>query len=170
MIKYHLLSLVFFISILVYPSFTLKNKLVDDVCANTSDYSFCIKSLYSDPRTANANRVVLAYVAFGLAYLDAISTSEYIEKLISKTISRGDRVNLEDCAADYEKAESKLLIAHNDLDSETYYALGDYAGNASLAVEHCQGIIKETYPKLHSRNHDFKGLCEIFIVVSKLFI
>ncbi|XP_019425125.1 PREDICTED: cell wall / vacuolar inhibitor of fructosidase 2-like [Lupinus angustifolius] len=170
MIKYHLLSLMFFISILVYPSFTLNNKLVDDVCAKTSDYSFCIKSLYSDSRTATADRVVLAYVALDLAYLDATNTSEYIEKLIGQTTSPGDRANLEDCAADYEKAESKLAIAHNDLDSETYNALADYASNASLAVEHCQGIIKGTYPKLHSRNHDFKGLCEIFIVVSKLFI
>ncbi|KAK7246051.1 hypothetical protein RIF29_40909 [Crotalaria pallida] len=157
--------LLIFIIILVHPSCASKNKLVDEVCAKTSDYSFCIESLYSDSRTAKADHITLAYVSFDLAYHNATDTSNYIvENLIKKATSEDDRIRLTKCADDYEEAELELATAHNDLDSETYDALADYGGKASFAVERCQANTKgTTHSKLYSRNNDFKGLCEIFI-------
>ena len=178
MIKYHslcfLLCFVHFIFTLIHLSCASKNnvtQLVDEVCAKTSNYSFCVESLYSDPHTPQSDQYGLAYVAFRLAYLNATGTSDYIAKLVKKATSSHYHMLLQRCAHDYKEAVSAIETAYNDLNSETFFELADLAAVASDGAEDCQATFKGTthYSMLDFMNNALKGLCEICVVISKLF-
>ncbi|THG08654.1 hypothetical protein TEA_015524 [Camellia sinensis var. sinensis] len=66
------------------------SELVSSICKNTTNYRFCVESLYSDPRTPTADSYVLAYVSFDLAYLNASHTEDYIDMLFNNTTADRD--------------------------------------------------------------------------------
>ncbi|KAM6601823.1 hypothetical protein CsatA_021432 [Cannabis sativa] len=155
-------------------------ELVSGVCNQTSNYSFCVQSLYADPRTPRADSYGLAFVVFGMSYLNASSTQDLIVSL-SKNAQRGGGsgsghnqslllTRLQRCGRDYKKAVSALEMAYNDLNSETFFELADMARVAASSAEDCQsGFEKTRNSPLTARNRELKGLCEICVVVSKLF-
>ncbi|OMO72639.1 Pectinesterase inhibitor [Corchorus olitorius] len=147
-------------------------KLVNEICNQTSNYSFCVESLYSDPRTPDADAYELAYVSFGLAYLNATATQDSIAKLLKNTTaSAASLKRLKICKRDYHKAVSALEQAFNDLNSETYFQLAKLAGRAAAAADNCQSAFEGThnYSPLATMNACLKALSGICIVVSKLF-
>ncbi|KAI5330694.1 hypothetical protein L3X38_020820 [Prunus dulcis] len=109
------------------------------------------------------------------------STQDHIAKLLKHTEAKAKakakaKANtgptqqvLRRCYHDYNKAVSALSSAYNDLNSETFSDLVDWAGAASLAADDCQVVVKTTYPPLSTMNLDLKRLCEICVAVSKLF-
>ncbi|KAI4345770.1 hypothetical protein L6164_012866 [Bauhinia variegata] len=147
-------------------------KLVHKVCAKTSDYTFCVESLYADPHTAEADEYFLANIAFRLAYVNATSTQHHIDKLLKKLgTSRPSHYQrrLQRCRSDYKKGVSAIEMGLNDLNSESFDLLAGYAGVAAHAAGDCQSSFKGTHSPLTSMNNDLKGLCEICVVISKLF-
>ncbi|XP_050370765.1 cell wall / vacuolar inhibitor of fructosidase 2-like [Argentina anserina] len=145
------------------------SKLVDAVCRKTySSYSFCVESLYSDPRTPTADRYVLAYISFGLAYFNASTTQHHVAHLLNKTVG-AQQLQLRQCYHDYNGAVSALQLAYDDLNSETFLELANLAGVASLAADDCQAAFNTTSSPLTKMNRDLKGLCKICVVVSNLF-
>lgn len=169
------LSLLLAISIFIHPSNATTNStfqpsdLVKEVCNQTSNFTFCVDSLYSDPRTPHADRYVLAYVSFGSAYRNADATRHYIAMLLSNNVSEPQKRFLQKCSSDYTKAVSKLQEAFGDLDSETFYSLAKLAGIAASSANDCQAAFNGTTSPLTTMNKNLKGLCEICVVVSKLF-
>ncbi|KAF9676499.1 hypothetical protein SADUNF_Sadunf08G0008300 [Salix dunnii] len=145
-------------------------RLVDKVCNQTSNYTFCVETLYSDPRTPEADSYTLAFIAFGAAYTNANSTRDYIAELLKNNSSQDYHSRLGICSHDYLRAVSKLEEAYNDLNSETFFGLAKLAGVASKASDHCQNAFRGiSSPPLGSRNGDLKRLCEIGAVIAKLF-
>ncbi|XP_075664056.1 pectinesterase inhibitor 2-like [Castanea sativa] len=171
------LSLLFAISIFIQPSYAAAaatttiqpSNLVKKVCSQTSNYDFCVETLYADPRTPEADRYVLAYVIFGSAYQSATTTHDQITSLL-KNATASQRPRLKRCDRDYTKAVSKLLEAHDDLDSETFESLAKLSRIASSAADDCETSFKGTRSPLTTNNKGLKGLCEICVVVSKLFV
>ncbi|KAF3451921.1 hypothetical protein FNV43_RR08017 [Rhamnella rubrinervis] len=167
----------FFIIPIVQPSLAStihepRTVLAIEICKKTSNYTFCVESLYADPRTPNADRYTLAYITFGLAYVNATATQDYIAQLLKKKAGHEHdrKQRLRRCQRDYNKAVSSLEAAYNDLNSETFFELADLAGDAARSSKDCQAAFNGThYHPLGSRNRDLKGLCEICVVVSKLF-
>ncbi|CAK7325149.1 unnamed protein product [Dovyalis caffra] len=159
--------------ILIHSSLAAINEpteLVDKVCNQTSNYTFCLESLYSDSRTPDADPYTLAFISFGLAYTNASNTRDFIAELLKNTSSQDDRHHLKRCGHDYQKAVSALEEAYDDLNSETFFELAKLAGHASKASDHCQAAFKGTSsPPLARRNHDLKSLCEIGAIIAKLF-
>lgn len=150
-------------------------ELVAGVCKKTSNYTFCVESLYADSRTPRADSYGLAFVVFGMSYVNASRTQDIIAEL-SKKAKRGGihyqplLTRLQSCSRDYAKAVSALEMAYNDLNSETFFELAEMAGVASKSAEVCQARFgKSHHSPLTIRNRDLKGLCEICVVVSKLF-
>ncbi|KAJ6767574.1 hypothetical protein OIU74_021442 [Salix koriyanagi] len=144
--------------------------LVDKVCNQTSNYTFCVEALYSDRRTPDADSYTLAFIAFGVAYANANSARDYIAELLKNTSGQDYHSRLEICGHDYLRAVSKLEEAYNDLNSETFFGLAKLAGVASKASDHCQDAFRGiSSPPLGSRNGDLKRLCEIGAVIAKLF-
>lgn len=177
MVKYHhilcLSTLFLFQCFFFIPCAGIQpTKLVDAVCRKTySSYSFCVESLYSDPRTPSADSYVFAYISFGLAalaYLNASTTQQHVAHLLNKSAG-GHSQQLHTCYHDYNKAVSALQLAYNDLNSETFFELADLAAVASLAAHDCQAAFNATFSPLTNMNRDLKGLCKICVVVSKLF-
>lgn len=153
-----------------YAATTNPTQLVLHVCRRTSDYAFCVESLYSDLHTSNAaDAYQLAYVPFRLAYLNATATQHHIATLLKHSSSPGQSQRLRQCSRDYEKATSALERAFNDLDSETFFELADFAGVAAHSAADCQAASKGTYTSLAVMNENLKGLSEICNVVAKLF-
>lgn len=147
------------------------NKLVDKVCNQTSNYTFCVDALYSDSRTPAADTYGLAIVCFGLAYLNATATQDHIAKLlkISNNTSASHK-SLKICQHDYRKAVSALEEAYNDLNSETFFQLGELAAHAAAAADDCQSAFRSThYSPLTTMNANLKALSNICAVVSELF-
>lgn len=148
-----------------------KTGLATEVCKKTSNYTFCMESLSADPRTPSADRYTLAYITFGLAYVNASSTHDYIAELLKKEeAEHGHKHRLRRCQRDYDKAVSALATAYNDLNSESFAELADLAGDAARSAKDCHAAFNGTHSHpLKTRNKDLKGLCEICVVVSKLF-
>lgn len=161
-------------------------QLVDHVCKNTTDYKFCVQAIYSDPRAPTADRYVLAYISFDLAYLNATHTSDYITLFLKNITARGRSSSqqslvrgLNVCQSYYQKAVRSLAEAINDLDSETFYELGRLACAADQAAGDCQATFSEggggdslyyySIFSLSLMNHNMRALAKICIVVSKLF-
>ncbi|WCJ34629.1 hypothetical protein M5689_015926 [Euphorbia peplus] len=137
-------------------------QMVDSICKKTSDYTSCVKSLYSDRRTPGADQVTLAYIAVDLAYSNAAATRDLISEMLSNSSSD---VNLRGCAVDYANAVSKMQMASNDVNSETFSELTSLSAKAYDSADHCQ----KSFPSFTKRNNDFKALCEIVGAVGKLF-
>ncbi|KAF7827542.1 putative clathrin assembly protein [Senna tora] len=142
-----------------------------EVCAKTSNYTFCMKSLYSNRHTPGADRNRLADIGFRLAYINASRTRQHIGELLKKATSSGNyKRHLQVCASDYDKAVSAIGNALIDLNSETFFELADLAGTASRSAHHCEATFEGTHKSpLTFMNNDLKGLCEICVVISKLF-
>ncbi|KAJ6986422.1 cell wall / vacuolar inhibitor of fructosidase 2-like [Populus alba x Populus x berolinensis] len=135
-------------------------ELVDKVCNQTSNYTFCVEALYSDSRAPDADSYTLAFISFGLAYSNANNTRDYyIAELLKNTSGQDYHFRLETCSHDYLRAVSKLGEAYNDLNSETFFGLANWQ-------DAFEGI---SSPPLVSRNGDLKRLCEIGATIAKLF-
>ncbi|KAI4296093.1 hypothetical protein L6164_036081 [Bauhinia variegata] len=144
-------------------------KLVDDVCAKTSNYSFCVDSLYADPLTPEADKISLVNIAFRLAYENASSTQNHIEELLKNNGGSSQcRQCLERCGSDYQKGLSAIGKGMNDLDSENYDLLPGYADDAARSASDCESSFGGSHSPLTFMNNAFKALSEICIVISNL--
>ncbi|KAF5194171.1 Cell wall / vacuolar inhibitor of fructosidase [Thalictrum thalictroides] len=171
-----LVLLLFFLFFTSSSEVTKPTKLVDSICKKTWNYTFCVNTLYSDARVGNpdADSYLLAYVSFGLAYTNATTTSSQIPVLLKNANTKKDvslQHALRQCKLYYKKAVSAIEEAYNDLNSETYSYLISLTKVASDSASNCESSFNGTvkpYP-LTERNNGLKGLCEICVVVSKLF-
>ncbi|PIA58006.1 hypothetical protein AQUCO_00500144v1 [Aquilegia coerulea] len=151
-------------------------KLVDNICKKTSNYTFCVDTLYSDSRVGSpdTDSYLLGYVSFGLAYINATTTSSQIPVLLKNANTQKNaslQHALQQCHRYYKKAVSAIEEAYNDLNSDTYSNLISLAKVASDSASDCEGSFNGTvkpYP-LTERNNGLRRLCEICVVVSKLF-
>ncbi|KAI4296092.1 hypothetical protein L6164_036080 [Bauhinia variegata] len=160
----------FLVLVCCHPCGGKVTKLVQEVCAKTSNYSFCVESLYSDPHAAEADAYWLADIAFRLAYVNATSTQNHILELLKKSTSGDYRGRLQRCGSDYKKAVSAIEMGLNDLNSESFDLLAGYADHAAHAASDCQSAFEGSpNSPLTYMNNAFKGLCEICVVISKLF-
>ncbi|KAK0594756.1 hypothetical protein LWI29_000168 [Acer saccharum] len=135
-------------------------QLVDRVCNKTNNYTFCVKALYTDPRTPDADTYTLAYISFGLAYNTATNTRRRITHLLKNNATTD---GLKRCLKDYNKAIEALGSGLNDLNSETFFTLPGYANTTSRSAEDCEAHYK---PLL---SITIKSLCQICVVVANLF-
>ncbi|KAF8031663.1 hypothetical protein BT93_D0774 [Corymbia citriodora subsp. variegata] len=142
--------------------------LVDKVCKQTPDYKFCSDALNSDPRTPGADRITLAYVAFGLAYRNASSTQRRITSLLRNSTGPVHQ-HLEQCRGDYATAIAKIQEALANLDSETYAGLDVLASKAGDRADDCESAFEGTKSPLTDSNKVLKGLSEICVAVAHLF-
>ncbi|OAY42778.1 pectinesterase inhibitor 8 [Manihot esculenta] len=143
-------------------------ELVVKICKRTSNYSFCVESLYSDSHTSNADQYTLAFTAVRLAYVFANSTRAHISQLLKNDSQH--RKPLQRCILGYDQAVSALEKAYNDLNSETFFELADFADQAAASANDCEAAFQgNPSPPLGNRNKDLKGLCEICGIIGKLF-
>ncbi|KAL2475799.1 Cell wall/vacuolar inhibitor of fructosidase 2 [Abeliophyllum distichum] len=146
-------------------------QLATQVCKNTTNFSFCQASVYSDPRAPVADRYVLSYIAFGLAYKNATNTSDYIDFTL-KSIKEGAKPEiieaLQKCQGDYKEAIRALSEALNNLDSETFYGLDKLSLDVENSARSCEAGFQGHSP-ISEKNQNLINLSNICYVVSKLF-
>ncbi|CAK7323384.1 unnamed protein product [Dovyalis caffra] len=162
-LRHHFLfSLLILLLFSIFHASDAATKLVDKVCKQTSSYSFCVQSLYTDSRTPEAYEYTLAYIAVRLASINATSTQHYISDQLKLTSINGSgrheqqqqqQERLQICSRGYRRAVSAMEMAYNDLDSETYFELARLAGKASSGASDCQAAFK----RIHSPTVLAKG-------------
>ncbi|PKI71451.1 hypothetical protein CRG98_008124 [Punica granatum] len=152
----------------LHPSYAVVTKLVDKVCKKTSNCTFCINALYSDPRTPRADIYNLAYVAIKLAFDNTSDTSGYISSPLNSTFDPNFQKSLQCCEVDYKSALDKLINAFGDLDSESYDGVEHYAEEAASKVDDCQSGLSGTKSPLTGKNQVLNALCKICAIVGKL--
>ncbi|CAI0392659.1 unnamed protein product [Linum tenue] len=144
--------------------------LVQRICKTTTDYPLCVEALYADDRTPEADRYVMAFISVGLAYTNATGTRSYISGLAKDHTGRVDRMRLDRCGSDYDAAISRLEIAYNDLNSETYFGLANLSGEAARNATDCQAVFsKSTWRPLGNRNRVLLVLCQVIAYIGKSF-
>ncbi|KAF9619863.1 hypothetical protein IFM89_009645 [Coptis chinensis] len=122
----------------------------------------------------DVDNYLLAYISFGLAYINATDTSSQITLLLKNATTVRDEyliAGLTKCGRSYKMAISATEEAYNDLNSETYSNLRDLASVAAQSAANCEGALNGTArPSLLTRrNKGLRGLCEICVVISNLF-
>ncbi|KAJ4829677.1 hypothetical protein Tsubulata_047995 [Turnera subulata] len=177
---HYLIFLVFFI--VNYTSLAATNKptqLVDTVCKQVSNYTFCVDSLSSDPRTRSADQEQLLFIAFQVACSTALGTRDYIAEQLKNlnappphNVTRDVRLShLQKCSRDYDKAVSYLEVNNDNSNFDAALQLADLAGEAARVADHCQAAFGRTAsPTLTRRNRDLKLLCEICIAIADMFV
>lgn len=173
-----LLLLIFFLifSLTVSPS-NAATEIVQKVCNQTSYYRYCVAALYSDPRTPNADSYFLAYISFGVAYLNASNTHGYFSHAVNSTRPHHHKLvsSLTTCRDGYRGAVSALETAYEDLNTKSFAGLGRLSRVAGRAAVECDRALSEAVtpesvpPTIPVRNRDMRRLSEICGVVSKLF-
>ncbi|GFQ02762.1 cell wall / vacuolar inhibitor of fructosidase 2 [Phtheirospermum japonicum] len=149
-----------------------KTPLAIEVCKNTTDFNFCRQSIYSDPRAATADRVILAYISFTNAYLNATYTRDYIASLI-KSAGVGENHDdvvrgLKSCLGNYDEVVRAISEVLRDLDDETYYEFDKLSLDAENNSRACERALHGRSP-ITQRNVISIKLANICYVVSKLF-
>ncbi|KAH8486153.1 hypothetical protein H0E87_027575 [Populus deltoides] len=143
----HSISLLLLLLLSIFHASDAATALVDKVCKQTSSYPFCVRSLYSDSRTPEADEYTLAYISVGVAYNNATSTQHYISDQLRSIEVNGSshhdqQQRLQMCSRGYQRAVSALAMAHNDLDSETFFELARLAAKASSGANDCKAAFK----------------------------
>ncbi|KAK6123907.1 hypothetical protein DH2020_042350 [Rehmannia glutinosa] len=134
-----------------------KPELAIQVCKKTTDFKFCRQTIYSDPRAPDADRVVLAYIAFKNA-----------SKIGGGGGKSGILKGLKSCLADYNQAIGDLSEVLRDLDDETYYDFDKLSREAESRARACEKGFRGRSP-IAKGNSDLIKLTNICYVVSKLF-
>ncbi|CAN1850397.1 hypothetical protein LINPERHAP1_LOCUS39854 [Linum perenne] len=145
-----------------------RKDVVDNICKRTSDYPLCVDLLNADPRTSDANLVVMGDVVVKLALLKARDTRDYFSWIEG---TEGGRIGLKRVAlrrGDYEYASIKMVDAYESEDFEYYSSLVQYAKVAAYAARHCQHVFpKSTWQPQGNRTHVFTILSEAVASISK---
>ncbi|XP_022843074.1 cell wall / vacuolar inhibitor of fructosidase 2-like [Olea europaea var. sylvestris] len=170
---------IFFISCLIAtflcPSSAIPDvnspELATQVCKNTTNFSFCQAAVYSDPRAPKADRYLLSYVVFELAYRNATNTSNYIDILLKSMNGHADPEIMEamkKCQGDYMEAIKTLSEALTDLDSETFDGLVELATDVENSAHDCEAGFNGKSP-ISEKNQNLIQLSNICYVVSELY-
>ncbi|XP_048140816.1 uncharacterized protein LOC125316500 [Rhodamnia argentea] len=153
---------------------TADSDLVERMCGRscsraTSSDKFCKDALNSDWRTPGADATILAYVAFGLAHLNASSTQDQITSLLSNSTGPV-RQHLEQCLLDYATALNNTEEALTDLDWEEFGRLTSFAATAWEQAKNCESAFNGTKSPLTDNNNNLFGLSEICVCISQQLI
>ncbi|GER52808.1 plant invertase/pectin methylesterase inhibitor [Striga asiatica] len=145
--------------------------LAVQVCSNTSDFRFCMRTLYADRRAHKADRVVIAYIAFSTAFNRANATIDLIRARISSGANVKPEVlaGLMGCRGNYTEAGQAMMEALGNLDSDTYYGFDRLAGKADSGAKACEGGFGPKPSPMAKENGDMMKLANICSVVANLF-
>ncbi|CAI9784004.1 unnamed protein product [Fraxinus pennsylvanica] len=147
------------------------SELATQVCKNTTNFSFCQAAVYSDTRAPKADRYLLSYIVFGLAYKNATNTSDYIDISLESMEghAKDDIIEaMQKCQGDYKEAIQALSEALNDLDSETFEGLDKLALDVENSARDCEAGFNGNSP-ISEKNRNLIQLSNICSVVSELF-
>ncbi|KAL3643301.1 hypothetical protein CASFOL_014116 [Castilleja foliolosa] len=149
-------------------------QLATQVCRNTTDFNFCNQTIYSDPRAPTADRIVLAYIAFGTAYLNATNIQTQIQLKITENEGRKSNSSIDDqlknCMDHYSDAIGALSEVLGNLDSESYYNFDKMSIEVRDHAYDCEmGFNGTTRSPMSKENMDLMKHTDVCYAVAMLF-
>ncbi|CAN1178490.1 Pectinesterase inhibitor 5 [Linum perenne] len=154
--------------LLLSTTSSARKDVVDKICKQTSDYPLCVDLLNADPRTSDANLVVMCDVVVKLALLKARDARDYFSRIEGTEVGPIVLKRVELCRKDYEIASIKMVGAYESEDSDDYSSLVQYAKDATYAARHCRHVLyKSTWQPQGNRTHVFTILSEAVASIGK---
>ncbi|CAI9755069.1 unnamed protein product [Fraxinus pennsylvanica] len=147
------------------------SQLATQICKNTTNVSFCMSAIFSDPLASSADRYVLSYIVFGQAYKNATSTKNFIGLSLKSMKSDENRrvlSGMQKCQGFYEDAIRALSEVMNNLDSETFYGLDKAAIDVESSIRACEASFSGQSP-MSQKNQNLVELLKICFAVSQLY-
>lgn len=136
------------------------SSLVQTTCSQTSNYSFCLEALQSDPRSSKAGDVgSLSAIAVKLAIAGAKGAAAYASGMSKNATAEAPAAPLRTCADKFRNAGEALGAALQALQEENYdyasvhmEAAQDYASTCRRAFQRASPAL--VYPEAMAKKED----------------
>ncbi|XP_048140815.1 cell wall / vacuolar inhibitor of fructosidase 2-like [Rhodamnia argentea] len=103
------------------------SELVNMVCKQATDYTFCTTPLYPDPQAPDANDYTLACIVSGLVHGASLSTLDYSTSTLTNITGPGNdpsvHKHIQQCRNVHKTVLLKLEEVSADLDSKSFFGL-----------------------------------------------
>ncbi|XP_058096171.1 putative invertase inhibitor [Magnolia sinica] len=160
------------VSVTVFLQFSnsMSSSLIHKTCKSTIDYKFCIHTLDSDPRTANADLVRLANISLDLTSHNATDTHGYISHLLENATEPAMKKWLNLCFENYDYALAGISDAIMSLASQVYENLDLSVQFVGAQARICEDSFGEKGHKspLSLRNDDLNRLSDIVSTIASI--
>ncbi|XP_058092927.1 putative invertase inhibitor [Magnolia sinica] len=160
------------VTIFLQISNSMSSSLIHKTCKSTIDKKFCIDTLDSDPRTANADLVSLANISLDLTLRNATDTREYISHLLENATDPVMKKWLNGCLKSYGGALAGIRDASRDIASKDYESMVhsiQIGGSQPLICEQSFGEKGHKSP-LNHRNNDVNRLSNIVGAIASILM
>ncbi|KAJ0102432.1 hypothetical protein Patl1_03719 [Pistacia atlantica] len=115
-----LVSQLVIIPLLFQHSSFAATQLVNQVCQDTQDSDFCVRTLSADQRSGNADLKGLARIALELSSAQAKGTQDQIQTLLSREPGLDFKSVLDHCTINYAGSVYALQQGLQSLDANDY--------------------------------------------------
>ncbi|GAV71661.1 PMEI domain-containing protein [Cephalotus follicularis] len=133
-----MVSLVLIITHIIKPSLAVTSDELNRICSHTLGPSFCVQSLKSDPRTANADYRGLCRISLDVAERNARGTLTLINDLIAKEANPILTDRYTQCVVNYNSAISLLEDARQKFDANDFVHVAGDGSTAQVEARSCE--------------------------------
>ncbi|XP_075478693.1 uncharacterized protein LOC142519535 [Primulina tabacum] len=151
------------------PVLSATTELATKVCKSTTIFDFCRAVIYSDPRASTADRVALAYIAFGQAYTNTTKAADQIASWIKPGDKDETQVGMKKCQRFYGWAAQSFREATGNMDSQVYGGLDRLAVMGEGYARDCEASFSGQPSPLAEMNQNLIKFSNICDAVSQLF-
>ncbi|XP_072963303.1 putative invertase inhibitor [Typha angustifolia] len=138
---------------------------VEETCRSVADfvdYTFCLTSLQTDPRSPSADRSGLALVSVELSLVNATSTKSTIDTLLKNATEPSIKTGLQACSLIYSQAIGALKSMADLVETKEFHAAKELNRVPINVGNFCQDALPAAKPgdspPLVKENSDYSQL------------
>eukprot|EP00257_Ricinus_communis_P014611 XP_015572324.1 pectinesterase inhibitor 5 [Ricinus communis] len=147
--------------------------LIEDICRQTQDYSFCMSSFNGDLRSGTADIYGLATLSTIFSLEKARDTLERINGMVNGTSDPVGKNRIVLCQSDYRQASEMFQQAFSSSSVRSYWDVINYTREGFNRVVDCENVYRRDDPiavcPVSKDNHEIFKLTEItLLIISRL--
>ncbi|GMJ01011.1 pectin methylesterase inhibitor 5 [Hibiscus trionum] len=120
--------------------------LIERICKQSQDYSFCMSTLGNDPRSGTADLRGLAMISTSLSIIKIQDTLSRLPDIIKQTTDPLAIRRLGVCQTDYDGSLVNFKGAYNATSNNAFYDAIDFVRNGTNQVIDCHNIFRREGP------------------------
>lgn len=120
--------------------------LIDSVCKQSMDYSFCATSFDEDPRSSAADLHHLGMIAISLTIIQIQDTQVDIPDILHRLSDPLAKQRLSVCQNDYNGSLGNFQNSFISLSNHAYWDAINFVRDGTNQVIHCQNIYRMDGP------------------------
>ncbi|XVF55312.1 hypothetical protein PTKIN_Ptkin06aG0027100 [Pterospermum kingtungense] len=120
--------------------------LIDSVCRQSQDYSFCTTNLISDPRAVNTDLHGLALVSISLTVAQIQDTLGRISNIQRRITNPLGKKRIRVCQNDYKASLGNFQNSFSSTSKNAYWDTINFVRDGTNQVIHCHNIYRMNGP------------------------